>query len=243
MATHSSILAWVIPGTEEPGGLQSMGSQRVGHDWVTKDTHTLTHKEPLECFKWPQLTTAKTKLYYKWALAEDVTPILWAPHAKSWFIGKDPDAGRDCGQEEKGMTEDEMAGWHHWLDGCESEWTLGVGDGQGGLACCDSWGRKESDTTEWRNWTELKDVTTVIETSCILKEIGVSPQSFTLNTFLLLCSLGLMRQAFRRTTIHLMGFEIGSTTCWQSAPLCLSESRVKTDLSVSTRKDNEPRLK
>ena len=64
------------------------------------------------------------------------------------------DAGRDWGQEEKGPTEEEMAGWHHWLDGRESEWTLGVGHGQGGLACCDSWGRKESDTTEQLNWTE-----------------------------------------------------------------------------------------
>ena len=65
------------------------------------------------------------------------------------------DAGRDWGQEEKGMTEDEMAGWHHWLDGRESEWTPGVVDGQGGLACCDSWGHKESDTTERLNWTGL----------------------------------------------------------------------------------------
>ena len=70
------------------------------------------------------------------------------------FIGKDSDAGRDWGQEEKGMTEDEMAGWHHWLDGCEAEWTPGVGDGQGGLACCDSWGHKELDTTEQLNWTD-----------------------------------------------------------------------------------------
>ena len=70
-------------------------------------------------------------------------------------FGKDPDAGRDWGQEEKGTTEDEMTGWYHWLDGRESEWTPGVGDGQGGLACCDSWGRKESDTTERLNWTEL----------------------------------------------------------------------------------------
>ena len=77
------------------------------------------------------------------------------PHAKSWLIGKDPDAGRDWEQKEKGTTEDEMAGWHHWLDGRESEWTLGVGDGQGGLVCFDSWGCKESDTTEWLNWTEL----------------------------------------------------------------------------------------
>ena len=87
--------------------------------------------------------------------AKAETPVLWLPHAKSWFTGKDCDAGRDWGQEEKGTTEDEMAGWHHWLDGCESGWTPGVGDGQGGLACCDSWGRKESDTTERLNWTEL----------------------------------------------------------------------------------------
>ena len=78
------------------------------------------------------------------------------PHAKTWLIGKDPDARRDWGQEEKGMTEDEMAGWHHWLDGHEFEWTPGVGDGQGGLVCCDSWGCKESDTTERLNWTALK---------------------------------------------------------------------------------------
>ena len=83
------------------------------------------------------------------------TPVLWLPHAKSWLIGKDSDAGRDWGQEEAGTTEDEMAGWHHWLDGRESEWTPGVGDGQGGLACCDSWGRKELDTTERLNWTDV----------------------------------------------------------------------------------------
>ena len=70
------------------------------------------------------------------------TPVLWPPHEKSWLIGKDSAAGRDWGQEKKGTTEDEMAGWHHWLNGGESEWTPGVGDGQGGLACCDSWGRR-----------------------------------------------------------------------------------------------------
>ena len=73
-----------------------------------------------------------------------------------WLYGKDPDAGRDWGQEEKGTTEDEMAGWHHWLDGRESGWTPGVGDGQEGLACCDSWGRKESDMTERLNWKPVK---------------------------------------------------------------------------------------
>ena len=86
--------------------------------------------------------------------AKAETPILWPPHVKSWLIGKVSDAGRDWGQEEKGRTEGEMAGWHHRLHGCESEWTAGVGDGQGGLACCNSWGRKELDTTEWLNCTE-----------------------------------------------------------------------------------------
>ena len=85
--------------------------------------------------------------------AKPETQILWPPHAKSWLIGKNPYAGRDWGQEEKGITEDEMAGWHHWLNGHEFEWTPGVGDGQGGLACCYSWGRKELDRLS--NWTEL----------------------------------------------------------------------------------------
>ena len=83
---------------------------------------------------------------------EAETPILWPPYAKSWLIGKDPDARKDWEQEE---TEDEMVGWHHWLNGHGFGWTLGVGDGQGGLACCGSWGRKESDTTERLNSTEL----------------------------------------------------------------------------------------
>ena len=86
--------------------------------------------------------------------AEAETPVLWPPHVKSWLIGKDSDAGRDWGQEEKRMTEDETAGWHHQFYGREFEWTPQVGDGQGGLACCDSWGHKESDTTERLNWTE-----------------------------------------------------------------------------------------
>ena len=86
--------------------------------------------------------------------AEAETPVLWRPPAKSWLIVKDSEAGRDWGQEEKGTTEDEMAGWHHWLHGPESQWTPGVGDGQGGLACFDSWGRKESDTTERLIWSD-----------------------------------------------------------------------------------------
>ena len=86
-------------------------------------------------------------------MLEAETPILWPPHAKSWLIGKDPDARRDWGQEEKVMTEDEMAGWHHRLDGHEFEWTLGVGDGQGGLACYDHGVTKSQ--TRLSDWTEL----------------------------------------------------------------------------------------
>ena len=86
--------------------------------------------------------------------AEAETPILWPPDVKKWLIGKDPDAGKDWRQEEKGMTEDEMVGWHHQLNGHGFGWTPGVGDGQGGLACCSAWGCKESDTTEWLNWTD-----------------------------------------------------------------------------------------
>ena len=75
-------------------------------------------------------------------------------YAISWLMGKDSDVGRDWGQEEKGTTEDDMAGWHHRLDGHEFQWTLGVGDGQGGLVYWDSWDLKDSDTTKWLNWTD-----------------------------------------------------------------------------------------
>ena len=87
--------------------------------------------------------------------AEAETPILWPPDAKNWLIGKDPDAGKDWRCEEKGTTEDEMAGWHYWLDGHEFEQALGAGDGQGSLVCCSPWGHKELDVTERLNWTEL----------------------------------------------------------------------------------------
>ena len=98
----------------------------------------------------------KLFLYFwlHWVFVEPETPILWPPHVKSWLIVKDPDVGKDWGQEEKGTTEDEMVGWHHRLDGHGFGWTLGAGDGQGGLACCNSWGRKELDTATGLNWTE-----------------------------------------------------------------------------------------
>ena len=96
--------------------------------------------------------------------AEAEAPILWPPDAKNWLFGKDPDASKDWRKEEKNTTEDEMVGWHHWLDGHEFEWTLGVSNGQGSLACFSPWGHKESDTTEWLNWTEtiFSDINCII---------------------------------------------------------------------------------
>ena len=84
--------------------------------------------------------------------AETETPILWPPDVKNWLIGKDPDAGKDWRQEGKGTTEDEMVGWHHWVNGHEFDQALGVGDVQGCLACCTLWGHKELDMTEQLNW-------------------------------------------------------------------------------------------
>ena len=112
-------------------------------------------ESPLDC---KDIQPVHPKEDQSWVLigsidAKAETPILWPPHANSWLIQKEPDSGKDWGQEAKGRTEDEMAGWHHRLDGCEFEWTPGVGDGQPpGLACCDSWDHKESDTTERLNW-------------------------------------------------------------------------------------------
>ena len=90
--------------------------------------------------------------------AEAETPILWPPDVKNWFIGKDPDAGKDWRQVEKGMTEDEMVGWHHWLYGHEFEQAPAVGEGQESLVCCSPWGRKESDMTERLNLTVCSGV-------------------------------------------------------------------------------------
>ena len=100
---------------------------------------------------------------------EAETPILWPPDVKNWLLGKDPDAEKDWRQEEKGMKEDEMVGWHHRLNGHECEQALGVGDGQGSLMCCSPWGCKESHTTEWLNWTEtyLHVLTFLFHTFCL----------------------------------------------------------------------------
>ena len=147
------------------------------HTWVyilSREKHGLKgymFYNVLQCYLWkPSLASnlnvrwidflkITTKENQSWVFigrtdAKAETPILWPLHAQSWLTGKDTDAGRNWGQEEKGITKDEMAGWHHRLDRHEFEWTPGVSDGQGDLAYCDSWSRKESDTTEWLNWTE-----------------------------------------------------------------------------------------
>ena len=117
-----------------------------------------TLESPLDC---KEIQQVHPKWNQYWIFigrtnAEAETPILWPPDAKNWLIGKDPDTGKDWRREEKGMTGDETVGWHHWLDGHEFEQAQGVGDGQGSLVCYSPWGRKESDMTEWLNWTELR---------------------------------------------------------------------------------------
>ena len=117
-----------------------------------------TLESPLDC---KQIQPVHPKGDHSWVFigrtdAEAETPILWPPHAKSWFIGKDPDTGRDLGQEKKGTTEDEMAGWHHRLDGYEFGWIPGVGDGQG------AWRAAVHGVTKSRtwlsDWTELNRI-------------------------------------------------------------------------------------
>ena len=115
-------------------------------------------ESPLDC-KEIQLVHPKGNQSWMFIGRTDVeaeTPILWPADAKSWLTWEDPDAGKNWRQEEKGMTEDEMVEWHHWLNGHEFGWTPGVGDGQRSLVCCSLWGHKESGMTEWLNWTELK---------------------------------------------------------------------------------------
>ena len=112
-----------------------------------------TLESPLDC-KETQPKGDQSWVFIGRINAKAEAPVLWPPDVKKYLIGKDPDAGKDWRQEEKGMTEDHIVGWHHWLDGHEFEQAPRVGDGQGGLACCSPWGRKESDTTEQLNWAE-----------------------------------------------------------------------------------------
>ena len=116
-----------------------------------------TLESPLDC---EEIQLINPKGNQSWIFiertdAEAEAPILWPPDAKNWLIRKDPDAGKDWRQE-RGMTEDEMVGWHHWLDGHEFEQALWIGGGQGSLVCCGSWGCKESDMTERMDWTDTK---------------------------------------------------------------------------------------
>ena len=116
-----------------------------------------TLESPLDC---KEIQPVRSKGDQSWVFigrtdAKAETPVLWPLDAKSWLIWKDPDAGKDWGQLEKRMTEDEMVGWHHRLNGHEFEWTPGVGDGQRGLVCGIPWGHKESDMTEQLKGTEL----------------------------------------------------------------------------------------
>ena len=131
--------------------------------WVLKNWYfwtvvlEKTLESPLDC---KEIQLVNSKGNQSWIFigrtdAEAEAPILWPPDVKIWLIRKDSDAGKNWRQKEKGRTEDEMLGWHYWLNGLEFGWTPGVVDGQGDLACCSPWGRKDSDTTEQLNWCEL----------------------------------------------------------------------------------------
>ena len=137
-----------------------------------------TLESPLDCKKIQSVHPKRDQFWVFFGRndAKAETPVLQPPHEKSWLIGKGSDVGRDWGQEEEGMTEDEMAGWCHQLNGLEFEWTPGVGDGQGGLVCCDSRGLKESDTTEWLNWTELYNHWASLVTQ-IGKNVAIMPET------------------------------------------------------------------
>ena len=116
-----------------------------------------TLKSPLDC---KEIQPVSPRGNQSWIFigrtdSEAEVPIFWPPDTKSQWIGKDPDAEKNWRQEEKGTTEDEMVGWHHWLNEHEFRQTPGESEGQGSLACCSPWGYKELDTTEWLNWTEL----------------------------------------------------------------------------------------
>ena len=159
--------------TQPPAGVWRKAAQLQFHLW-TWVFWTVglgkTLESPLDCKEiQPVHPKDQPWVFIGGTDAEAETPILWPPDVKNWLFGKDPDAGKDWGKEEKGMTEDEMVGWPHRLDGHGFGWTPGVGDGQGGLACCSSRGRKESDMTErldrtvevgepqvfWKQWLEI----------------------------------------------------------------------------------------
>ena len=157
--------------------LDYKGSWALKNWWFLTVVLEKTLESPLDC---KEVQPVHPKGDQSWVFigrndAEAETPILWPHDAKNWLIWKDPDAGTERGQEENETTEDEMVGWHHWLNGDEFEFALGVGDGEGGLVCCSPWGRKESRTTEWLIWTELN-----IEKAVFLPDLQISLGSKTL---------------------------------------------------------------
>ena len=146
-----------------PVGLVWMWELGYKESWAPKNwcfwTVVLekTLESPLDCSEIQPVNPKgdQSRVFIARTDAEAETPILWPPDVKSWLIWKDSDAGKDWGQEEKGTTEDEMVGWHHRLNGHGFGWTPGVGDGQGGLACCSSWVTKNRrDWATELNWTE-----------------------------------------------------------------------------------------
>ena len=145
-------------------------------DWVPKNWYFWTEvleetlESPLDC---KEIQPVNPKGNQSWIFigrsdAEAETPIPWPPDAKNWLIGKGPDAGKDWRQEEKGMTEDEMVGFHHWLSGHEVGQAPGIGEWKGSLACCSPWGHKESDMTEQLNWTEIPIIENIIFTETLI---------------------------------------------------------------------------
>ena len=153
--------------------------------WVLKNwcLWTVVLEKTLDSpLNWKEIQPVHPKGDQSWVFmgetnAEAETPIFWPPDVKNCFIGKDPNAGEDWRQEKKGTTEDEMVGWHHWLNGHEFEQVPGVGDGQGSLVCCSPWGRKESDMTEQLNWTNEAEqaslVTQSVKNLPAIRETGV----------------------------------------------------------------------
>ena len=153
---------------------KSLSSQSYGfsssHVWMWELDHKESWTLKNRCFwtgvlektlesplDWKEIKPVNPKGNQFWIFigktdVETETPILWPPDVKNGLTGKDPDAGKDWRQEEKGMTEDEIVGWHHWLNGHELEQAPGIGDEQGNLASCCLWGHKESDMTEQLNW-------------------------------------------------------------------------------------------
>ena len=127
-------------------------------NWCFRTVVLKTLESPLDCKEIQPVHPKGDEVWVFIGRTDAEALILWPPDAKNWLIGKDPDAGKDWGQEEKGMTEDRMVGWHHRLNGHGFGWTLGVGDGQGGLVCCASRDRKESDMTEQLNWTDSQQM-------------------------------------------------------------------------------------